>query len=306
MTTFDVVAIGEPLVEFNQTDRNEDLYRRGFGGDTSNAIIAAARSGARTAYVTRVGDDPFGRSLLELWRAEGVDCSTVAIDPTACTGAYFVYHGPEGHVFSYLRAGSAASRLRPVDLPHELLRTARIVHASGISMAISADAADAVFAAFDLARGVGAKTSFDPNLRLRLWPLARAKAMIAAVVADCDYFMPSIDDATMLSGLHEETAIADWAHRLGARAVLLKRGAAGAFVSDGARQVRIPGLAVNCVDATGAGDCFCGTALARLAAGDELMDAVRYATVASALSTTGFGAVAPLPRADVVRALLDA
>lgn len=306
MTTFDVVAIGEPLIEFNQTDRNEAVYRRGFGGDTSNAIIAAARSGARTAYVTRVGDDAFGRLLLDLWRAEGVDCGAVAIDPTACTGAYFVHHGSEGHVFSYLRSGSAASRLRPVDLPHELLRNARIVHASGISMAISTDAADAVFAAFDLARGAGAKISFDPNLRVRLWPLARAKAMIAAIVADCDYFMPSIDDATALSGLREETAIADWAHRLGARAVLLKLGAAGVFVSDGARQVRISGLAVAAVDATGAGDCFCGTAMARLAAGDDLVDAARYANAASALSTTGFGAVAPLPHAQAVRTLLAA
>jgi 2-dehydro-3-deoxygluconokinase len=306
MTLLDVVAIGEPLVEFNQTDRNESVYRRGFGGDTSNAIIAAARSGARSAYVTRVGDDPFGRLLLDLWGAEGVDCSAVAIDSTACTGAYFVHHGPEGHVFSYLRAGSAASRLRPADLPHELLRASQIVHASGISMAISADAADAVFAAFDLARGAGAKISFDPNLRLRLWPLARAKAMIAAVAADCDYFMPSIDDAAALSGLREETAIADWAHRLGAHAVLLKLGSGGAFVSDGARQLRIPGFAVDCVDATGAGDCFCGTALARLAAGDDLFDAARYATAASALSTTGFGAVASLPRPEAVRALLDA
>ena len=107
---FDVVALGEAMVEFNQGTPGEPMYRQGFGGDTSNAVIAAARQGARTAYLSRVGDDHFGRMLLDLWQAEGVDISAVARDPQAPTGLYFVNHGPDGHAFSYLRAGSAASR----------------------------------------------------------------------------------------------------------------------------------------------------------------------------------------------------
>jgi len=86
--------------------------------------------------------------------------------------------------------------------------------------------------------------------------------------------------------------------------VLLKLGPDGVVVSDGAARTRIPGHKVNAVDATGAGDCFCGAALARLAAGDALLVAARYANAAAALATTGFGAVAPLPRPDAVRALL--
>ena len=105
------------MVEFNQTRPGEPNYLQGFGGDTSNMIIAAARSGARTAYVTRLGDDEFGRMFLALWKVEGVDTRGVAIDPQAHTGVYFVRHGAQGHVFSYLRAGSAASRMRPEDLP---------------------------------------------------------------------------------------------------------------------------------------------------------------------------------------------
>ena len=81
MSGFDIVAIGEPMVEFNQTRAGEPNYLQGFGGDTSNTIIAAARAGARTAYVTRLGDDEFGRLLLDLWRREGVDASGVGIDP---------------------------------------------------------------------------------------------------------------------------------------------------------------------------------------------------------------------------------
>lgn len=306
MSNPDVLAIGEPMIEFNQTRPGEPNYLQGFGGDTSNMIIAAARSGARAAYVSRIGDDDFGRLFLALWREEGIDTRGVAIDPQAPTGVYFVRHGPQGHVFSYLRAGSAASRLRPEDLPLELIRSARCVHASGISMAISDSAGDAVLAAFAAAREAGARISFDPNLRLRLWPLERARERIAAAAALADWFFPSVDDARTLSGLQDADALLDWAHSLGPRVVFLKLGAEGAFVSDGARRTRIPGHEVRLVDATGAGDCFCGAALARLAAGDDLLEAARYANAAAALATTGFGAVAPLPRPAAVLALLRA
>jgi 2-dehydro-3-deoxygluconokinase len=98
----------------------------------------------------------------------------------------------------------------------------------------------------------------------------------------------------------------DWAHRLGARTVFLKLGPEGVIVSDGARRERVAGHKVAAVDATGAGDCFCGAALARLCAGEDAFAAARYANAAAALATTGFGAVAPLPRSEAVRALLAA
>jgi len=304
MSAFDIVALGEPMVEFNQTQAAEPSYLQGFGGDSSNMIVAAARTGARTAYVTRLGEDEFGRMFLALWRAEGVDARGVEIDPQAHTAVYFVTHGPQGHVFSYLRAGSAASRMRPADLPLDLVREARFVHASGISMAISASACDTVFAAFEAARAAGARVSLDSNLRLKLWPLARARAILGAAAALADHFFPSIEEARTLSGLEQPDAIVDWAHRLGARTVYLKLGPEGVIVSDGARREHIAGLKVKAVDATGAGDCFCGATLARLAAGDSAFDAVRYANAAAALATTGFGAVAPLPRPEAVRKLL--
>lgn len=300
----DVLAIGEPMVEFNQTKPGDPHYLQGFGGDSSNMVIAAARSGARAAYVTRLGDDEFGRMFLGLWNAESVDVSGVGIDSQAHTAVYWVSHGSQGHVFSYLRAGSAASRMHPGDLPLDLIRAARFVHASGISMAISASAADTVLAAFEAARSAGAKVSFDSNLRLKLWPLARARALIGAAIGLADYFFPSIEDARALSGLQQLEANIDWAHRLGARIVFLKLGPDGVIVSDGTKRSRIAGHKVNAVDATGAGDCFCGATLARLCAGDTAFEAAHYANAAAALATTGFGAVAPLPRPEAVRALL--
>lgn len=303
MSVFDIAAIGEPMVEFNQTRPGEPHYLQGYGGDTSNMIVAAARSGARTSYFTRLGDDAFGRMFLELWRREGVDAGAVAIEPKAFTAAYFVTHSAQGHQFSYLRAGSAASRMRPEELP---ALKAGCVHASGISMAISASAARTVLAAFRAAKARGAKVSFDANLRLNLWTLGEARAGIAAAVALADYFFPSLEDASALSGKEDPQDILRWAHALGARTVFLKLGAEGVIVSDGARQEHIKGIEVQAVDATGAGDCFCGAALARLAAGDSVFEAARYANAAAALATTGYGAVAPLPRKDAVLELLGA
>ena len=162
---FDLVALGEPLLEFNQiTPDDATGYRQGFGGDTSNCTIAAARLGARTAYVTRLGDDAFGRMFIDLWRREGVDVSGVGIDADAPTGIYFVTHGPNGHEFSYLRAGSAAARMRPGDLPLEVIRSTRVLHVSGISQAISANACDSVFAAID--DGARRRAPRSPTIRI--------------------------------------------------------------------------------------------------------------------------------------------
>jgi 2-dehydro-3-deoxygluconokinase len=301
----DIVALGEPMVEFNQARSADPLaYLQGFGGDTSNMAIAAARLGGRVAYVTRLGADSFGRMFVELWTREGIDTAGVALDPEAPTGVYFVAHGVGGHEFSYLRAGSAASRMRPETLPLPLLRSARLLHASGISQAISASACDAVFAAFDVARAAGAIVTYDPNVRLKLWPLARARAIVEASMALCTWCLPSQDDANVLYAGAEPDAVVDAIHRAGAPGVVLKQGAAGCLVSDGARRERIAARTVDSVDATGAGDCFDGAFATRLLAGDDPFAAARYANAAAALATTGYGAVAPLPRAaDVARVL---
>ena len=103
---FDVVALGEAMVEFNQTTAGQPNYLQGFGGDTSNAVIAAARAGASTAYLTRLGGDTFGQSLMALWAAESVSTAAVQQDSEASTGLYFVTHGPKGHESAWDRGRS--------------------------------------------------------------------------------------------------------------------------------------------------------------------------------------------------------
>lgn len=302
-----ILALGEPMVEFNQTGAEDgSLYLQGFGGDTSNFAIAAARQGASVGYVSALGDDVYGGMLRDLWRAEGVDDRLVLTDPRGFTAVYFVTHDADGHHFSFFRRGSAASRMRPALLPREAIGEASVLHLSGISLAISKTACDAGLAAMDVARAAGALVSFDTNLRLKLWPVARARRTIDAAIARSDICLPSLDDMTSLTGLVEPEAVVDHCLALGARTVALKMGAEGAWIADAARRVRIAPHRCRPVDATGAGDVFGGAFVARLVAGDDPESAGRYAAVAAALSTEGYGAVAPIPQAKQVLAALKA
>ena len=299
----EIVGLGEPLVEFNER-QGDGTYLKGFGGDASNCIIAAARSGARTGFVTRLGADLFGDGILELLESEAVDTSHVMRDAGAQTGVYFVSHGPDGHEFSYRRAGSAASLIGPDDIPDDYIAGARILHLSGISLAISASAADAAFHAIAAAREGGTLVSVDSNLRLNLWPLDRARAVIHAAMAQCDIALPGYDDAVLLTGRKSPDAIADYYLDLGARVVALTLGAEGTLVAAREQRERVPSIDVEPVDATGAGDTFDGAFLAEyLRSGDPFL-AARFANVAGGLSTQGWGAVGPIPRREAIEAIL--
>jgi 2-dehydro-3-deoxygluconokinase len=301
-----ILALGEAMVEFNQSSKDQPNYLQGFGGDTSNFCIAAARQGATAGYVSAVGDDHFGRLLLDLWQCESVDTSMIKVDSHAPTGVYFVSHGAEGHQFDYLRAGSAASRYSPRDLPLDAVAAAEVLHLSGISLAISVSACDAALAAISHARANGTRVSFDTNLRLKLWPLARARAVMVEAIRHTDICLPSWDDVTVLTGLTGRDEIVDYLLALGPRVVALKLGKQGVYVATPDERREVPGRVVSAVDATGAGDCFGGAFIARIVAGDDPFAAAGYANMAAALSTQGFGAVAPIPdRGAVEQALAD-
>lgn len=305
--TVDILALGEPMVEFNQTGgAGSREYLQGFGGDTSNFAVAAARQGARAGYISAVGADAHAKMFRELWTREGVDHSTVREDATAPTGVYFVTHDSDGHHFSFLRAGSAASRYLAADLPRAAIQAAKLVHLSGISLAISPEACDAGFAAMAMARAGGVRVSFDTNLRLKLWPATRARAVIGEAIRLCDVCLPSLDDVVVLYGERDPGRLVDLILGMGPKLVALKLGAQGTLVADARHRVRIPPYPCRPIDATGAGDTFGGAFAARLVAGDDMVAAARYAACAAALSTEGYGAVAPIPdRARVLAALAE-
>jgi 2-dehydro-3-deoxygluconokinase len=304
-TSPDIVSLGEPLIEFNRPKEGDGrTWLQGFGGDSQNVAIAAARQGASAGYLTSVGQDWMGDAFLELWRSEGVDASRVSRHPTAPTGVSFVTHSAAGHKFDYLRKNSAASLMEPATLAADYIAGAKFFHLSAIGQAISDSARQTCHAAVDAARAAGVKVSYDTNLRLRLWDLDTARKTIHATIACCDVALPSLDDSQQLTGLTAPEDIANFYLGLGAPLVALKMGADGALIASADSRIRIPPHRVQAIDATGAGDTFDGAFLARLLAGDDVEAAARYANVAAALSTQGYGAVTPIPRKDEVMAAI--
>ncbi|HEY6979912.1 sugar kinase [Reyranella sp.] len=300
-----IVCLGEPLIEFNRPREGDGrTWLQGFGGDSQNVAIAAARQGASAGYLTGLGQDWMGDAFLELWKAEGVDASRVSRHPTAPTGVSFVTHTEAGHKFDYLRKNSAASLMQPEHLPADYIAGARFFHLSAIGQAISESARATCDAAIAAARAAGVKVSYDTNLRLRLWDIDTARHTIDATIARCDIALPSLDDSQQLTGLKSPEAIIDFYLGLGAPLVALKMAGEGCLIATRGERIRLPGHPVRPVDATGAGDTFDGSFLARLLAGDDLEAAGRYANVAAALSTEGYGAVTPIPRRDAVLAAL--
>ena len=298
---YDLVTLGEGLIEFNQTSPSAATYPQGFGGDTSNVAIAAARQGARVSTLTRLGADDFGDMLQQLWKREGIDTRFIALDEAAPTGLYFITHGPEGHRFSYRRSGSAASLMTSEMLAGGLIESAQILHVSGITQAISPSAKSLVRQAVHQAREAGTQVSYDTNYRPRLWPREEAFEALLEMLPMTDLFFPSVDDLSLLTGLKDPFAMLAWSRQHGAQKTILKRGPEGVLVDHCGGIEVISGHPVHPVDASGAGDCFVGCLLARLSLGDDLLEAARYGNAAAALSTQGFGAVGPIPHgAEVI------
>ncbi|OWY59127.1 2-dehydro-3-deoxygluconokinase, partial [cyanobacterium TDX16] len=156
----DIVCLGEPLIEFNRPKEGDGrTWLQGFGGDSQNVAIAAARQGASTGYLTSLGQDWMGDAFMDLWKAEGVDASRVTRHPTAPTGVSFVTHSAAGHKFDYLRKNSAASLMTPDTLAVDYIAGAKVFHFSAIGQAISESARATCDAAMEAARKAGVKVS---------------------------------------------------------------------------------------------------------------------------------------------------
>jgi ribokinase len=254
-------------------------YAEHAGGKGLNQAIAAARSGARVALVAAVGDDDAGRTLRSMAQHDGIDVTAVSVLAGEATGRALIT--VDQHAENSIVVVPGANALMRADTAPR----ARVVIAQ-LEVPI-----EEVVTAFRQARREGARTILNP---------APAQALPDELLQLCDIVVPNEHEADLIGGV---TALL----QRGVAAVVTTRGAAGAVVTESVDGVvetwSEPAVEVTPVDTTGAGDAFCGALAARLAADDDLHDAVRYAAAAGALATTIAGAVPSLPRADAVRAV---
>jgi len=305
----DVISLGESMSELCATStghlREVAGFKLGWGGDTSNFSVAVARLGRKVGYICRLGDDEFGRSFVELWAREGVDASRVIVEKGAFTGVYFIslIDGGE-HDFTYYRKDSAASRLSPEDVDEAYVRQAKVFHSSGISLAVSQSLREAVFKAVRVAKEAGGLFSFDPNVRLRLWPIHTARAVVSYACAQADIVLSSIEDMKLLYGYDDPEKAAASLRSMGPRTVVVKLGADGCLVSAKDESFRSPGFKVKVVDTTGAGDAFDAAFIVGMLEGWEYRRIARFANAVGALTAIDRGAVAPIPTRQKTEAFL--
>ncbi len=306
----DVVSLGEPMVEFCATGTGRlgqvELFKRGWGGDTSNFAVAATRTGSKVSHLCRLGDDEFGRSFMDLWAREGVDASHVIVEPEAWTAIYIIslVEGG-GHDFTYYRAGSAASRYQVDDLPEEYVASAKVVHTSGISLAVSQSLREAALHAMELSRDSGGLTTFDVNMRPKLWPIQTAKASIEYAFRRADTVFASLDDVKTLYGVSDPVKVANHIRGMGVETVVIKLGDEGCYVSSEEESFTCPGFSVKPVDTTGAGDAFDGAWVAATLEGWDIRRRARFANAVGAITATGLGAVSPIPGREQALKLME-
>lgn len=307
-----VVVVGEALLELSTTEplAAGTSMRLGFSGDALNASAAAAAAEAHTVLVARVPDDELGDALVEHAAGLGIDTSALRRTPGQ-HGAYIVSADPTGNrQFVYLRRGSAGSTLEPSDLddldPDPDLWRNTIVLASGAACATSPSVAATVRHAAELAAERGGTFVYDPNFRPRLASADAAARRLRELAPLARLVTPAWPvEAQALLGLADGAGREEAAARflgLGAGAVALTCGPDGVVVQDGSDVLFVDSPpAPRVVDQTGAGDVFVGTVAARLAAGDDVVDAVRIGAAAASLSVQGVGGTGYIPSLEESR-----
>jgi fructokinase len=314
----DVISHGEMLIDFVSTVNGVSLleapsFVKAAGGAPANVAVGLARLGVPAGFMGQVGDDAFGHFLAQTLRENKVDVAALRFSQAARTMLAFVSLRADGERdFMFYRHPSADMLYRPEDVDEAYLRTAQVFHFGTISL-ISEPARSAALHGAGIAREAGLLISFDPNLRLNLWPDAKAArdgmrlgwllAHIIKVSEEELAFLGETDDLT-------EAACKLWHNDL--RLLIVTRGKAGCRYVTSAFSGEVAGFAVNPVDTTGAGDGFVAGLLKGLhdqpdahTAEDRLRAICRYANAVGALATTQRGAIPALPTAEQVETFLN-
>lgn len=280
-------------------------FEKSFAGAESNVAIGLARLGRRVGWFGQLGADPLGQYILKQIRGEGVDVSRARLVEGAPTGLIIreVVSG-KSSVY-YYRRHSAASLMRPDRLDEAYIAGAKLLHVTGITPAISADCRDTVKEAVRIARKHGVRVCFDPNLRLKLWSAAEARAVLLELAEQADYFLPGLDE---LSLLYETDDWEQLVRRLGELPAVsvVKGGDDRTFVVERGAVSTVPYFkAERVVDTVGAGDGFCAGFIAGLLNGYSHTEAARLGNLIGSMVVQAHGDWEGLPTWAQVQAALN-
>lgn len=306
-----VVLVGEPMGLFiaqNEGPLDEAAaYTMAVAGAEFNVAVGLARLQHKATYLTKLGNDPFGKRIARVLAQNNIGNEFVSYSNTRFTGLMLKSKVSRGdpEIF-YLRKNSAASTLEPADFEQMDFSNYSYLHLTGILPALTPSTRKAAFALVEKAKKSGLAISFDPNLRPQLWPSREEMVeVVNRLAAQADIVLPGISEGEILCGCRDKDAISDFYLRLGAGAVITKLGADGAYVATKKTRQLIPGFTVeNIVDTVGAGDGFAAGVLSALLEGHSLAGAVQRGNAVGAMQLMSAGDNEGLPSREQLAAFM--
>lgn len=314
-----IVSFGEMLIDFVPTVSGVSLaeapgFLKAPGGAPANVAIAVTRLGGRSAFVGKLGDDEFGHMLAGILKENGVNCDGINFDQGARTALAFVTLRADGErEFMFYRNPSADMLLKPEELNLELIRSAKVFHYGSISLIVE-PCRSAHLEAMQVAKDAGALLSYDPNLRLPLWPSPEeAREQIKSIWDKADIIKVSDVELEFLTGsdkIDDENAMTLWHPNL--TLLLVTLGEHGCRYYTKHFHGHVEAFHVNTVDTTGAGDSFVGALLCNIVDDRSILEdegklrkVLKFANACGAITTTKKGAIPALPTEADVLSLID-
>lgn len=302
----DIITIGEILIDLTQTGTNEHgvpVLAANPGGAPANVAVAAAKLGARTAFIGMAGADGFGSYLRRVLRDNNVDDTYLLTADAPTTMAIVSVDEAGERDFRFVRGADA--QLCADELDASVLAHAKFLHFGSVSLTAE-PARSATLAAAQMARQAGVLVSYDPNYRAALWPDEEgAVREMRAAVQCADVIKLSDEEVKLLTGTDDPEEGCRRLEAQGVRLILLTLGGEGALCRWKGETIRVPGVATKVADTNGAGDTFFGAVLSRLAArGDAPLEGldlealrgiVAFANRAAALTCSRSGAIPAMP-----------
>jgi fructokinase len=314
----DIITLGELLIDFVPTKSGVTLaeaeaFKKAPGGAPANVAAGLAKLGVSSGFIGKVGDDAFGHFLADTLFKTGVDITCLCFSSQARTALAFVtLHADGEREFLFFRHPSADMLLSDADVNPDYIRSAKIFHFGSISM-IDEPVRSATLFAAQTAREAGLTISYDPNLRLKLWP--DAHSALAGIMLGWPFahvIKLSDEELVFLTGEGDLERGARSLMHPGLRMMMVTQGSQGCFILTQEASFKIPGFSVQAVDTTGAGDAFVAGFLKGLLENPkaehnehQLKEICRYANAAGALTTLERGAIPALPTAEQVAHFLE-
>lgn len=317
MKTFDVVALGELLIDFTEngtSSQGNTIYEANPGGAPCNVLAMLNKAGRKTAFIGKVGQDIFGNRLKATLEEVGIDTSNLIVDEDVRTTLAFVETFPDGdRDFSFYRNPGADMMLREEELHDELLKNTKIFHFGTLSMTHE-DVRKATKKAIAMAKKSGAAISFDPNLRPPLWKsLDEAKEQTAYGLSQCDILKISDNEIQWFTGEDDfDAGISKLKSQYDIPLIVLSMGKEGsrAYYKDLRVEVK-PFLQDSTIETTGAGDTFGACCLHHVLEygldnldEEKLTRMLTFANAAASIITTRKGALRVMPEVEAVEAFI--